>query len=63
MNRPDEDSLVLASIALIELAEARDGYEGDCLRRVAEYLLRVSRVRDMSQQRERSAEPALARLT
>ena len=44
MSRPREHSLVLASMALIELAEAREGHggESDALREVADYLLRLS---------------------
>lgn len=40
--RPSEDKFMLASIALIELAQSRIGREREALREVADYLLRLS---------------------
>ena len=51
MSRPSEDSLILASIALIELADARSGSEAEALRDVADYLLRLSSLQALEQDR------------
>ena len=42
MNPPTPDYLMLASIALIELAHQREDAEAECFRLVAEYLLNLS---------------------
>ena len=50
MSRPSEDSLILASIALIEFADSRIGPEADALRDVADYLLRMSSLQAVRQE-------------
>ena len=53
MSKPSEHSLILASIALIDLAEMRGGREGDCYLQVADYLLRLSTLQELRSQSER----------
>ena len=50
--RPSENNLMLASIALIELAESRTDREGEAFREVADYLLRLLMVRAVRASRE-----------